>query len=119
MGVQSTVALRPSFPLIRDAIVRRASDRVFDEYRLDPQDKRTVQAKFEGRLFELIDLADQIAAVMAERSAIERRIKTHRETHAHCTPLGCKAVAAMHARSDELDRLIGDGLKALAKGTVG
>ena len=118
--MQTTAAPRPSFALVRDLIVRRASDRIFEAYRLDAQDRRLVAARFESRLFELVDLADQIAAVMAERSAIERRIKTHGETHPRCTgPLGCRAVGAMQSRSDVLDRLIGDGLKSLAKGTVG
>jgi hypothetical protein len=110
-----TAGLRPSFALVRDHLIRGASDRIFDEYRLDPSDRTTIASQFEPLLFELLDVTDQIAAAMAEHASIKRRMKRHRETHPACSFPGCRPLGAMFSRLDALDVEIGRGIAALAR----
>jgi hypothetical protein len=111
-----TQRLAPIFDLERDQLIRALSASLVDHHALDPEVEAGILAPFECWLFDLIELADSLAAKLAELQACQGRADRHVETHRGCRFPGCLTLGAIRQRIHQLERQVASEHQALKRG---
>lgn len=109
----------PIAPLLeadRDRLVMAISGSVVDHLLLNAESEAGVAALVEGHIFDVLEIADSLAAAMAELQATADRIERHGRTHLYCRQPGCTTMGALRENARRLQRRVADELAALQRG---
>jgi hypothetical protein len=117
----NAVALRalqiaPMLEADRDRLVMAISGSVIAPHALEAEEEVGITALVEGWIFDVLDIADSLAAKQAELQATRARGERHVRSHQWCRWPGCTTLGAIKANVARLERQVADELAALRRG---
>lgn len=103
MSPATATQLAPILDQARDRLVYALAGSVVEQYSLDADDEAALTRQVQGIVFDVLTVADSLAAKLAELQALRERAIRHADGHIGCRRPGCPVLGSIEHRIRHLE----------------